>query len=59
VARRKVIIHEGKAPSRAISRPKAKRAYEATAALEKKLREAKNSKEVDCAPDFFTEALVD
>jgi len=36
-----------------------KRAYKATAALEKKLREAKNSKEVNCPPDFFTEPLDD
>jgi hypothetical protein len=34
-------------------------AEKASAALEKKLREAKNSREVDCPPDFFTEPLAD
>jgi addiction module RelB/DinJ family antitoxin len=37
--------------------PKTSRTHKATAALEKKLRQAKNSKELDCPPDFFTEPL--
>jgi hypothetical protein len=43
----------------AIPPRKARRTYKATAALEKKLREAKNSKELDCPPDFFTKPLDD
>ena len=39
--------------------PKAKRTYKATAALEKKLKEAQGGKELDCPPDFFTEPLDD
>jgi hypothetical protein len=39
--------------------PKTRRTYKATAALEKKLREAKKSKELDCPPDLFTEPLDD
>ena len=55
------IIREGKGRLSivAIPAPKTKRTYKATAALEKKLREAKNSKELDCPPDFFTEPLDD
>lgn len=34
-----------------------RRRYTATAALEKKLREARRSRELDCPPDFFTEHL--
>jgi hypothetical protein len=37
--------------------PKARRTYEATAALERKLKEAQGAKELDCPPDFFTEPL--
>jgi|SRR6185436_5778472 len=53
------IIREGKGHLSiiAIPPPKTKRIYTATAALEKKLREAKGSKELDCPPDFFTEPL--
>ena len=55
------IIREGKGRLSivAIPPPKNRRVYKATAALEKKLREAKNSKELDCPPDFFTEPLDD
>ena len=55
------IIREGKGRLSiiAIPAPKTKRTYAATSALEKKLREAKSSKEVDCPPDFFTEPLDD
>jgi hypothetical protein len=53
------IIREGKGHLSivAIPPPKTRRIYKATAALEKKLSEAKNSKELDCPPDFFTEPL--
>jgi hypothetical protein len=53
------IIHEGKGRLSivAIPAPRARRTYAATSALEKKLREAKNSPELDCPPDFFTEPL--
>lgn len=34
-------------------------AYKATPALEKKLREAAKSPELDCPPEFFTEPLDD
>jgi hypothetical protein len=55
------IIREGKGHLSivAIPPPKTRRIYKATEALEKKLREAKNSKELDCPPDFFTEPLDD
>jgi hypothetical protein len=55
------IIREGKGHLSivAIPPPKTKRSYKATPALEKKLRVAKNSKELDCPPDFFTEPLDD
>ncbi len=55
------IIREGKGRLSivAIPPPQTRRAYVATSALEKKLREAKDSKEIDCPPDFFTEALDD
>lgn len=55
------IIHEGKGRLSivAIPPPKIRRSYVATSALEKKLREAKASAEVDCPPDFFTEPLDD
>ena len=55
------IIREGKGHLSiiAIPAPKTKRTYVATSALEKKLREAKNVKELDCPPDFFTEPLDD
>src|SRR5439155_26487919 len=43
----------------AIPPPKTKRSYAATPALERKLREAKGAKELDCPPDFFTEPLDD
>jgi len=55
------IIREGKGHLSiiAIPAPKTKRTYAATPALEKKLKEAKNGKELDCPPDFFTEPLDD
>ncbi len=43
----------------AIPAPKTKRTYKATPALELKLREATDAKELDCPPEFFTEALDD
>src|SRR3954463_10248796 len=53
------IIREGKGHLSiiAIPAPKRRRSYVATSALEKKLIEAKGSKEVDCPPEFFTEPL--
>jgi hypothetical protein len=55
------IIREGKGHLSiiAIPAPKTKRAYAASRALERKLKEAKGSKELDCPPDFFTEPLDD
>src|SRR5205823_13490630 len=55
------IIREGKGRLLivAIPPPKTRRSYAATPALERKLREAKGSKELDCPPDFFTEPLED
>ena len=55
------IIREGKGHLSivAIPPPKTKRTYAATAALERKLNEAKGAKELDCPPDFFTEPLDD
>jgi hypothetical protein len=55
------IIHEGKGRLSivAIPAPKTKRTYQATPALEQKLKESKNSKLIDCPPDFFTETLDD
>ena len=55
------IIREGKGRLSivAIPAPKARRTYAATSALEKKLKEAKNARELDCPPDFFTEPLDD
>ncbi len=55
------IIREGKGhlSVSAIPAPKTKRTCVATPALEKKLRAAKGSKELDCSPDFFTEPLDD
>ncbi len=55
------IIREGKGHLSivAIPPPKTKRTYGATPALERKLREARGAKELDCPPDFFTEPLND
>ena len=55
------IIREGKGCLSivAIPPPKTKCTYAATPALERKLREARDAKELDCPPDFFTEALDD
>jgi len=55
------IIREGKGRLSiiAIPAPKTKRTYTATAALEKKFKEAKATKELDCPPDFFTEPFED
>lgn len=55
------IIREGKGRLSivAIPAPKIKRTYAATPALEKKLKQAKGAKELDCPPDFFTEPLED
>ena len=55
------IIREGKGRLSivAIPAPKTKRTYKATPALELKLREATGAKELDCPPEFFTEALDD
>ena len=41
----------------AIPPPTIKRRYQATPALERKLREARGAKELDCPPEFFTEPL--
>ncbi len=53
------IIREGKGHLSiiAIPPPKPKPVYVATAALERKLKEAMGAEEVDCPPDFFTEPL--
>ena len=55
------IIREGRGRLSiiAIPPPEARRTYAATPALEKKLREAKRSRDLDCPPDFFTEPLDD
>jgi hypothetical protein len=55
------IIREGKGHLSivAIPPPKTKRTYAAMPALERKLREARGAKELDCPPDFFTEPLDD
>lgn len=55
------IIREGKGHLSiiAIPAPKTKPTYVATPALEKKLREASESKELNCPPDFFTAPLDD
>jgi len=55
------IIREGKGHLSiiAIPPPKTKRTYAATPALEKKLKEAKGVREMDCPPEFFTEPLDD
>jgi hypothetical protein len=55
------IIREGRGRLSivAIPAPKAKPSYAATPALERKLREAKNARELDCPPEFFTEPLED
>ena len=55
------IIREGKGRLSivAIPPPKTRRTYKATIALERKLAEAKDEKELDCPPDFFTEPLDD
>jgi hypothetical protein len=53
------IIREGKGRLSivAIPPPTTKRRYQATPALERKLREARGAKELDCPPEFFTEPL--
>ena len=38
---------------------KTRRVYVATTAFEKKLREAKKARELNCPPEFFTELLDD
>lgn len=50
------IIREGKGRLSivAIPAPTRRRSYKATPALEKKLREARSSKEIECIPEFFT-----
>jgi hypothetical protein len=55
------IIREGKGRLSivAIPAPKTRRSYAATVALERKLREAKGDRELDCPPDFFTEPIED
>jgi len=55
------IIREGKGRPSIVTIPalKTKRTYAATPALERKLKEAKGAKELDCPPDFFTEPLDD
>jgi hypothetical protein len=54
------IIREGKGRLSIVAiPPPTKRVYTATPALEKKLREAKRTPELDCPPDFFTEPLDD
>ena len=61
VPRGEYIIREGKGHLSiiAIPPPKTKRTYAATPALERKLKEARGAKELDCPPDFFTEPLDD
>jgi hypothetical protein len=51
------IIREGKGQLTiiAIPPPQTRRTYKATPALERKLREAKGARELDCPPEFFTE----
>jgi hypothetical protein len=55
------IIREGKGRLLiiAIPAPKTERGYAATPALEKKLKEARGARELDCPPEFFTESLDD
>jgi len=55
------IIREGRGHLSiiAIPPPKTKTTYTAKPALEKKLKEARGAKELDCPPDFFTEPLDD
>ena len=57
------IIREGKGHLSVIAIPapktRTKRTYVATPALERKLRESRGAKELDCPPDFFTEPLDD
>ena len=56
------IIREGKGHLSIIAippPPKTKRSYVATPALERKLKDARGAKELDCPPDFFTEPLDD
>jgi hypothetical protein len=55
------IVYEGKGRLSviAIPPPQTSRTYLATPALEKKLKEAKQSKELDCPPEFFAEPLED
>ena len=55
------IIREGKGRLTivAIPPPATRRSYKATPALERKLRQVKDSKELDCPPDFFTEPIDD
>ena len=56
------IIREGKGRLSIVAippPPKARRTYAATPALERKLREAEGSEELDCPPEFFTETLED
>jgi hypothetical protein len=54
------IIHEGKGRLSIVAIPPPRKpVYKATAALEKKLKEALGSNEVDCLPHFFTEPLQD
>src|SRR5207244_8808780 len=55
------IIREGKGRLSiiAIPPPTTKRAYAATPALARKLKEARGAKELDCPPEFFTEPLDD
>ena len=55
------IIREGKGHLSiiAIPPPTTKRTYAATPALERKLKAARDSKALDCPPEFFNEALDD
>ena len=55
------IIREGKGRLSivAIPAPEKRRVYKATPALEKKLKEARNAKRLDCPPEFFTEPIED
>jgi hypothetical protein len=55
------IIREGKGHLSIIAIPpsKTKQIYTGTPALERKLKEARNAKDMDCLPDFFTEPLDD
>ena len=55
---RKHITHEGKGRLSIVAIPalRTRGTYRVTPALERKLKEARCSKELDCPPEFFTTA---